>query len=770
MTKAFRRSLMGAQCALALCAFPLPAGAQTPGRTVAESPPPAWPAPVRPAADAPTVLLIMTDDVGFGATSTFGGPVTTAAFDALARRGTRFNQMHTTGICSPTRAALLTGRNHNVVNMGNVEDAATGYEGYTGVIPKSTATVAALLRQAGYSTAMFGKAHFTPQWETSPAGPFDRWPTGLGFDYFYGFLSGDTNQWAPALYENTRAIEANSAGDPDYILDRDLADRAIGWMREQTANAPGKPQFLYFAPGTSHAPHHAPKDWIEKFRGRFDRGWDAIREETLANQKKMGAVPPDTRLSARPAEVPAWSSLTPLQQKVFARQMEVYAGALAYADHQIGRVIEEARRQFGDRLMIVYLQGDNGASAEGGLNGVLNENAALNGVREDFDTLAASLEALGGPMALNHHSYGWAYAMNTPFPWVKQIASHLGATRNGMVIDWPGHVSHPEKVRHQFQHVIDIAPTILEAAQVTPPDMFEGVAQKPFDGISLRYTLDNADAAPRRRTQYFAMWDNMAIYHNGWMASTYPESLPWNVTTPRPTKIDGRVWELYDLNGDFSQSRNIAADHPDKLGEMQKLFWAKAALHNALPIHRGEGRDGRPSYLAGRTRFVYDQPISRIPEEVAPPLLNRSFTLRAEVEIGAESGASGVLFAQGGRFGGMSWYLKEGRPVFAYNLAGVERYQVEGASPLSAGRHLLEAAFTYDGGPPGSGGAMTLRVNGKNVGSGRFARTLPQRMSLDEGFDVGSDTGTPVTEDYASPAPFAGRLVRLEVDNDPTRK
>lgn len=655
MAISYRKFLTVSSSALALFALSLSTGAQTAGRVVAESEPPAWPQPVRPAAEAPTVLLIliMTDDVGFGATTTFGGPVETAAFDALARRGTRFNQMHTTGICSPTRAALLTGRNHNVVNVGNVEDAATGYEGYTGVIPKSTATVAALLRDAGYSTAMFGKAHFTPQWETSPAGPFDRWPTGLGFDYFYGFLSGDTNQWAPALYENTRAVEPSAARGPDYILDRDLADRAIGWMREQAVSAPGKPQFIYFAPGTSHAPHHAPKEWIEKFRGRFDRGWDAVREETLTRQKQLGVAPQDTQLSARPAEVPAWSSLTPLQQKVYAREMEVYAGALAFADHQIGRVIDEARRLFGERLMVIYLQGDNGASAEGGLNGVLNENAALNGVKEDFNQLAASLDKLGGPAALNHYSYGWAHAMNAPFPWVKQIASHLGATRNGLVIDWPGHISHPEKVRRQFQHVIDISPTILDAAHVTPPGTFQGVAQKPLDGISLRYVLENPEASSHRRTQYFAMWDNLAIYHDGWLASTYPESLPWNVTTPKPTKVDGRVWELYDLNTDFSQSRNLASDDPGKLAAMQDLFWATAAQNNALPIHRGEGRERRPSYLAGHTRFVYDQPMVRMPEEVAPPLLNRSFTLRAEVETSA-AGANGVLFAQGGRFGGLS--------------------------------------------------------------------------------------------------------------------
>lgn len=758
--------LLAGSC-LYFMTLPLAAGAQTPGRTPAESQPAAWPDVQRPLPDAPTVLLIMTDDVGFGATSTFGGPIETAAFDALARHGTRFSQMHTTGICSPTRAALLTGRNHNVVNMGNVEDAATGYDGYTGIIPKSTATVAALLRDAGYSTAMFGKAHITPHWETGPAGPFDRWPTGLGFDYFYGFLGGDTNQWSPALYENTRAVEPPS-GNPHYILDRDLADHAIGWMREQSATAPGKPQFLYFAPGTSHAPHHAPREWIERFKGRFDKGWDAIREETLARQKKAGIAPVETRLSTRPAEVPAWSSLSPLQQKVYAREMEVYAGALAFADNEIGRVIDEARRQFGDRLMIVYLQGDNGASAEGGLNGVMNENAALNGVQENFGTLAASLDELGGPKALNHYSYGWAHAMNAPFPWVKQIASHLGATRNGMVIDWPGHVDHPEQIRRQFQHVIDIAPTILDAAHVAPPATFQGVAQKPFDGISLRYALGKADAAPRRRTQYFAMWDNMAIYHDGWIAATYPESLPWNVTTPKATKIDGRTWELYDLNRDFSEANNLAAIHPDKLAQMRALFWATAAQNNALPIHRMEGRQGRPSYLAGQTRFVYDQPLARVPEEAAPSLLNRSFALRADVQLNAAS--SGTLFAQGGRFGGMSWYLKEGTPVFAYNLAGVERYRIEGSELLSAGTYKLEAAFTYDGGKPGSGGTLVLRVNGASVGSGRIDRTLSQRMSLDESVDIGSDTGTPVTEDYATPSPFSGRLIRMEIDTAPGQR
>lgn len=761
LSKRLLQTGTGLACLLA----PLATIAQTPGRVVEESPPSVWPALAQPAADAPTILVIMTDDVGFGASSTFGGPVDTEAFDALARRGARFNAMHTTGICSPTRAALLTGRNHNVVNMGNVEDAATGYEGYTGVIPDSTVTVAALLRNAGYATAMFGKGHITPQWETSPAGPFDRWPTGLGFEYFYGFLGGDTNQWAPALYENTRAVEPPRS-DPAYILDHDLADHAIGWMRDQTVSAPGKPQFLYYAPGTAHAPHHAPAEWIAKYRGRFDKGWDVAREETLARQKQRGIVPANTQLSMRPAEIPAWDSLSPEQRKVYAREMEVYAGALAYADHEIGRVIDEARRLFGDRLMIVYLQGDNGASAEGGLNGVMNENAALNGVREDFGTLAASLDKLGGPMALNHYSYGWAHAMNAPFPWVKQIASHLGATRNGMVIDWPGHVSHPEQVRGQFHHVVDIAPTVLDAAHVALPATFRGVAQKPLDGISLRYALEDAAAPPRRHTQYFAIWDNMAIYHDGWIAATYPESLPWNVTTPKLTKVDGRTWELYNIAEDFSESNDLAREQPARLAQMQQLFWATAARNNALPIHRMEGRAGRPSYLAGTTSLTYDQPMARLPEEVAPNLLNRSFTLRADVTIGA-GGSTGTLFAQGGRFGGMSWFISDGRLVFAYNLAGVERYRVEGAAPQSSGIHRLEAAFAYDGGRPGSGGTMTLRADGKIIGSGRFARTLPQRMSLDESFDIGSDTGTPVTEDYASPFAFTGRLVRMVVDTAP---
>lgn len=547
---------------LSLLASPLAVNAQA-ARTVAESAPAAWPQPVKPAADAPTVLLIMTDDVGFGATSTFGGPVSTAAFDALAERGARYNRMHTTGICSPTRAALLTGRNHHVANMGNVTNAATGYEGYTSIIPESTATIARLLRDAGYSTAMFGKAHITPTWETGPAGPFDRWPTGLGFEYFYGFLNGDSNQWAPALYENTRPVEP-ATDQPDYILDKDLADKAIDWMREQQAGAPGKPQFIYFAPGTAHAPHHAPREWIDRFKGRFDKGWDVIRAETLARQKELRVVPPQTQLSERPEAIPAWSSLTPLQQKVYARQMEVFAGALAHADHQIGRVIDEARRQFGDRLLVIYIQGDNGGSAEGGPNGVLNELAALNGVEEDFDTLAASLDKLGGPLTYPHFSYGWAHAINAPFPWVKQLPSHFGATRNGMVIDWPGRVENPEIVRAQFKHVIDIAPTILDAARITMPETVGGVAQKPMDGISLRYTLEQADAPERRSTQYFNIWDNMGIYHEGWFAGTYPESVPWNVVTPNPTKVEGRTWELYDLRSDFSQSRDLAAQQPGK--------------------------------------------------------------------------------------------------------------------------------------------------------------------------------------------------------------
>lgn len=730
--------------------------------TVADAPAPSWAQPVRPALGSPNIIVILTDDVGFGATSTFGGPIPTPVADSLSNDGVRYNRFHTTGICSPTRAALLTGRNHHRTEVGNVIGFDTGYDGYRGIIPPSTGTIAEVLRHAGYGTAMFGKAHFTPSWETGPAGPFDRWPTGLGFQYFYGFLPGDTNQWAPALYENTIALPSH--GERDFTLDQDLADRAISWIRQRRGTDPGRPLFIYFAPGTAHAPHHAPRAWIDRFAGQFDIGWDAIREQTLQRQRRLGIVPRSTRLSPRPDEIPAWSSLSVTQQRVYARQMEAYAGALAFADHQIGRVIEELRAQDPDNLLVIYVQGDNGASAEGTANGLINEGSVLNGVPEDFERdLVARLDEMGGPRANNHYSYGWANAMNTPFPWFKQHASHLGGTRNGLVISWPARNRARGAVRAQFHHVIDIFPTIVEAAGLEAPQTLNGVAQQPIDGISMLYTFARANPAERRREQYFLMWDNMALYRDGWLASSRPETMPWFITNPRPTRVLDREWELYNLDDDFSQSRNLAAADPARLQRMAQDFFAVAAQNNALPIHRLEGVEGRPTLFAGMNNIRLTPDSSGMPEFAAPSVRNRSYTLRADVDLAAEH-ASGMLITQGGRFGGWGFYLDRGHLVFAYNLADLERYEIRSSALVGRGARQLEATFAYDGDGLGKGGVITLRVDGREVGSGRIAQTLRRRHSIDETMDVGCDTGTPVSDAYRVPFCIEGALRHVDIE------
>ena len=723
--------------------------------------PPSWPTVARPAPDVPSVLLIMTDDVGFGASSTFGGPVETPTFDALAKDGLRYNDFTTTGICSPSRAALLTGRNHNVVNVGNVMDAATGFDGYTSVIPKSAATGARLLADVGYSTAMFGKGHITPLWETGPSGPFDRWPTGLGFQYFYGFLSGDTNQWAPALYENTSPVDP-PANDPNYILDRDLADRAIAWMRKQSGANPGKPFFIYYAPGTSHAPHHAPPEWIAKYKGRFDAGWDVDRAQTLERQIALGVVPAGTKLAARPAAIPAWSTLSAQQRRVYAHEMEVYAGALAFADDQVGRVVAEAKRHTSN-LLVIYVQGDNGASAEAGVNGTLNEHALFNGVSDDLATLDARRDEMGSAKAFGHYSSGWAFAMDTPFPWFKQIASHYGATRNGLVISWPGHITNEGGIRRQFEHITDIMPTILEAAHVAPPAIVDGVQQSPLDGSSMAYTFNDPSAPSHRRTQYYLIWDNMAVYHDGWVAASVPEQMPWVFTGRElvPEQVDGRRWQLFDVAHDFSESVDLASKYPDKVKSLQQLFFAEAAANHALPVHRYTGARNRPDYNKGESDFRFTGPVSRIPEDVAPHLAGRSFTLTAKIE-GAPDDISGNLMALGGRFGGMAWYVLNGQPKFEYNFEAHERTMVAGASRLSPGPHTLTLQFARDPGPMAAAN-VTMMVDGVKVAGGRVPRTVDYRFSLDESFDVGSDTGTPVSDDYRTPNRFKGMLDEFEI-------
>jgi arylsulfatase A-like enzyme len=733
------------------------------GRTAKDSTPD-FPKEVSAPKGAPNILVILTDDVGFGASSTFGGPIPTPTMDRLAKAGLRYTQFHTTALCSPTRAALLSGRNHHSAATGVIMEAGTGYPGYNSLMPKSAGTFAEVLKQNGYNTAWYGKNHNVPDWHSSQAGPFDLWPTGLGFEYFYGFIGGDANQWEPALYENTKPIEPPH-GQKDYHLDRDLADHAIARIRMLHAVAPDKPWLQYYATGTAHAPHHAPKDWIAKFKGKFDQGWDKVREETFVRQKQLGILPSDAKLTPRPDSIPAWDSFDADHRKVFARMMEVYAAALAHADYQIGRILD-AIEEMGelDNTLVIYIQGDNGASAEGSPQGLVNEMTFFNAVPEDFKELLRHIDALGTDKTYNHYPIGWAHAMDTPFQWTKQIASHFGGTRNGLVISWPARIKEKGGIRTQFHHVIDIAPTILEAVGVQAPSMLNGVPQKPIEGVSMVYTFDDPKAASKRRTQYFEMLGNRAIYNDGWVAATTPPVAPW-VATGKFPDVDTYQWELYHVAEDFSEALNLAGTEPAKLRELQDLFWIEAAKYNVLPLDNSKVErldvSIRPSLTRGRSVFTYYDGQIRIPEGAAPDVKNKSFKIGADVDI-PEGGANGVIATQGGRFAGWGLYLLGGKPVFHYNLAAVQHFTIAGKEKLAPGRHVILMDFKYDGGL-GKGGTATISVDDKPVAEGRIERTLPFRISLDETLDIGEDTGTPVSEDYRVPFKFTGKLNRVVI-------
>jgi arylsulfatase len=733
------------------------------GRTVKDSVKD-FPKEVSAPKGAPNILLILTDDVGFGASSTFGGLVPTAAMDRLAKAGLRYTQFHTTALCSPTRAALLSGRNHHSNATGVIMELASGFPGYNSLMPRSNGTFAEVLKQNGYTTAWYGKNHNVPDWHSSQAGPFDLWPTGLGFEYFYGFIGGDTSQWAPALFENIKPIEPPH-DQKDYFFDKDMADHAIDRIRLLHAVAPEKPWLAYYAPGTAHAPHHAPKDWIARFKGKFDMGWDKMREETLARQKELGIVPKDTQLTARPKDIPAWDSLDADHKKVFAHMMEVYAAALSHCDAQMGRILD-AIDEMGEteNTLVIYIQGDNGASAEGTPQGLLNEMAVFNNIPEDFKQLMQQMDDLGGPMTFNHYPVGWAHAMDTPFQWTKQIASHFGGTRNGLVISWPARIKDKGGIRTQFSSVIDIYPTILEAVGVQTPSVLNGTTQKPVEGFSMVYTFDDPKAKSTHRTQYFEMFGNRAIYHDGWIAATTPPILPW--ATGAAVGIGDYKWELYNVDQDFSEANDLAAKEPQKLREMQDLFWAEAAKYNVLPLDNSKLErfdvSLRPSLTRGRTDFTYYPGMVRIPEGSAPDLKNKSFQISAAVEIPA-GGSEGVLITQGGRFNGLGLCLVKSKPVFYYNLVGVERTAVSGKEKLSPGKHTVVLDFKYDGGGIGKGGLATLTVDGKSVAEQRLERTIPFRVSADETLDVGEDTGTPVSEDYHVPFRFTGTLGKVVV-------
>jgi arylsulfatase A-like enzyme len=727
---------------------------------------PDFPREIKAPKGAPNILLILTDDVGFGASSTFGGPIPTPTMDQLAKNGLRYTQFHTTALCSPTRAALLTGRNHHSNATGVIMELATGFPGYNSLMPKSNGTFAEILRQKGYNTAWYGKNHNVPDWHSSQAGPFDLWPTGLGFEYFYGFLGGDTSQWAPAIYENNQPVEPPH-DDPNYFFEKDTADHAIARIRLLHAVAPDKPWVVYYAPGTAHAPHHAPKEWITKFRGQFDIGWDTMREETLTREKTMGIVPPDTQLTPRPKEIQAWDSLDADHKKVYAHMMEVYAAALSYCDTQMGRIIQ-AIDDTGelDNTLVIYIQGDNGASAEGTPQGLLNEMSIFNAIPEDFNQLMAHMDDLGGPMTFNHYPVGWAHAMDAPFQWTKQIASHFGGTRNDLVISWPARIKDKGGIRTQFSSVIDIYPTILEAVGIQSPSMLNGVPQKSVEGVSMVYTFDDPKASSRHRTQYFEMFGNRAIYNDGWVAASTPPIPPWVMGGQAPNVNDYK-WELYNVENDFSEANDLAAKEPKKLRELQDLFVAEAAKYKVLPLDNSKVERAdvsiRPSLSRGRTEFTYYPGMIRIPEGAAPDLKNKSYRIIADVEI-PEGGAEGVLMTQGGRFNGLGLYLLQARPIFHYNLVGVDRTTVAAKDPLTPGNHTITVDFKYDGGGIGKGGLVTLIVDGKEVANAKLMRTIPFRVSADETLDIREDTGTPVSEDYHVPFKFTGTINKVVVD------
>ncbi len=650
-------------------------------------------------------------------------------------------------------------------------ETATGFPGYNSLKSRSVGTIGEMLRYNGYSTAWFGKNHNVPDWQTSQAGPFDLWPTGLGFDYFFGFIGGDANQWRSPLFENTVPYDApEQQGKKPRHLDELMADKAIDWIRLQHSLAPQKPFFAYYATGTSHAPHHAPREWIAKFQGKFDQGWDKVREETLARQKQLGVVPADTQLTPRPAGIPAWDSLTPEQKKVYARMMEVYAAALAHADHEIGRVIKSVADMGQlDNTIIIYIMGDNGASAEGQMQGTSNEiGVNANGVSEDIKFLVSIMDDLGSDLTYNHYPVGWAHAMDTPFQWTKQVASHFGGTRNGLVISYPKAMKEKGGVRGQFSHVTDMVPTILELTGVTFPTEINGVKQKPLEGASLVYSFADAKAPTRHPTQYFEMFANRGIYHNGWMASTTPLRFPW-VTYGASPDPDDFKWELYNIENDFSQAENLAAKEPAKLAELQKVFDQEARKYQVYPLdaRAGERIDPavRPSLTRGRTEFTYYAGMTRIPEAAAPDVKNKSFTITAEVVIPASGKAEGVLTAMGGRFGGWAFFMADGKPEFVYTFTNQPQfvYRVAASQALTPGKHSIVFDFKYDGGGLGKGGAGVISVDGQKAAEGRIENTIRARFSFDETLDIGEDTGTPVSESYADKMPykFTGILEKL---------
>ncbi len=727
--------------------------------------------PLRPPRSAPNVLVVLLDDVGFAASSAFGGPINTPTAERLAAGGLKYNRFHTTALCAPTRQALLTGRNHHTVGMGVITELATSAPGYSSIRPKSCAPLAKTLTLNGYSTAQFGKCHEVPVWETSPLGPFDAWPTGGGgFEHFYGFVGGETNQYYPAIYEGTTPLEPEKTPEEGYHFTEDMTDKAIKWIRSQKALMADKPFFVYYAPGATHAPHHVSTEWSDKYKGRFDHGWDALREEIFARQKELGVVPPETELTARHEEIPAWDAMPDELKPILARQMEVYAGFLEHTDHHFGRVIDTLE-DLGilEDTLVYYIIGDNGASAEGTIQGSFNEMMMLNGAAalETTEFMASKIELFGTPDAYNHYAVGWAHAMDTPYQWTKQVASHWGGTRNGTIVHWPRGFTARGEVRQQFHHVIDVAPTVLEAAGLPQPAVVDGVEQHPIEGVSMRYSFDDAGAADRRETQYFEMFCNRGIYHQGWAAVTR-HSTPW-VMAPELPALDEDVWELYDTSTDWSQSHDLAPEMPERLAELQALFLEEARKYNVLPLddRRVERFNpdlaGRPTLIKGNSQLLFGG-MGRLTENVVVNVKNKSHAVTAEVDV-PESGAEGVIISQGGAYGGWAFYAKGGKPVYCYNLFGLQRFKVEGDAPIPSGTHQVRMEFDYDGGGLAKGGTVSLYVDGSKVGEGRVEATVPMVFSADETTDVGSDTGSSVSDDYTGETSrFTGTVSWVQID------
>jgi len=750
--------------------------------TAAESTP-WWPPRIVPPKGAPNILLIMTDDQGYGVSSTFGGVIPTPALDRIAKAGLRYTQFHSTALCSPTRAALITGRNHHSVGYGVIGELSTGYPGYNSIIGPENATVATILRDNGYATSWFGKDHNIPTYQYSVAGPFDQWPIGLGFQYFYGFLGGETDQWTPYLYRNTTPVEPY-LGNPGYNLTTDLADDAIRYMKEMNASAPDKPFFLYYVPGGSHSPHQPTKEWIDKFKGKFDMGYEKLRDEIFANQKRLGVVPANTQLTPWPegqaayggAKLPRWDSLSLIQKKLYAHEAEVFAAYTAYTDFEIGRVIQEVQNEGKlDNTLIIYICGDNGTSAEGSEEGTFNQMTAYNGILTLPEVVQMlHYEQWGSSATYPHMAVQWSWAFDTPFKWTKQVASHFGGTRQGLAISWPGHIRDAGAIRSQFHHVVDIVPTILEVTGIKAPEMVNGIPQKPIEGVSMAYTFDKANAvAPsKHETQYFEMVGNRAIYHDGWVAATTPPEAPWLLGTGTlPNLLTGYNWELYNIADDYSENNDLAAKNPEKLKELQALFLTEAAKYQVLPLdNSGFVRllTPRPSAIAGKTVFTYSGEVANIPVGNAPSILDRDYTISADINV-PKSGAEGMIVTLGGRFGGYGLYLLKGKPVFVYNLLDLERYRWEGGvgehdwlgGALKPGKHTIVFDFKYAGPGPGKGGTGVLSIDGKRFASKTIPHTIPLLMSIDETFDIGIDTRTPVDDSYKVPFRFTGTIDKL---------